>query len=108
MKKPFWLWRPSGQCDVWTPAAACLLLAGSVPVSRSFRARFVVPSAPAIHFSLPGAPSEAFTRTLQTVTEIPRPDAAANLLPQVVQERPNRRVVRPAKLAAAPARQPNH
>jgi hypothetical protein len=107
IKKPFWLSRPSGQRDVWITAAACLLLAGSVPVSRSFRARFVVPSAPAIHFSLPGVPSEAFTRTLQTVTEIPRPDAAGNLLPQVVQERPNRRVVRPAKLAAAPARQHN-
>ena len=67
IKKPFWWSKPGGQRDVWITAAACLLLAGSVPVSQSLRARFTVPSAPAFHFSLPEAPPEAFTPTLQTV-----------------------------------------
>ena len=105
--KPFWLSQPVGQRDVWITAAACLLLAASVSIYRSFRARFEVPSAPAIHFHLPGAPYEAFTHTLQTVTEASQPDAALNFLRQVAQERRNRRVVRTAKLAAAPAKQPS-
>jgi len=106
-RKPFWLSQPVGQRDVWITAAACLLLAASVSVSRSFRARFELPSAPAIHSRLPGVPSEAFTHTLQTVTEAPQPDAAVNPLRQMAQARPDRRVVRTAKLAAAPAKQPS-
>jgi len=44
-RKPFWWSQPVGQRDVWITAAACLLLAASVQVSRPFRARFVVPLA---------------------------------------------------------------
>ena len=101
IKKRSWWSKPTRQQDVWITAAACLILAAAVPASRSFRARFLVPSAPEIHVSLPGVPSEAFTRTLQTVTEAHQPEAASDFLSQVAQARSNRRVVRPAKLAAA-------
>jgi len=104
-RKLFWWSRPGGQRDVWITAAACLLLAASVPVYRSLRPRFLVPAAPAIHFSLPEVPSEAFNYTLRTVTEAPKPDAAGSLLPQVAQERPSLKVTRPAKLAAARRKQ---
>ena len=106
IKKPFWWSKPGGQRDVWITAAACLLLAGSVPVSQSLRARFTVPSAPAFHFSLPEAPPEAFTPTLQTVTEAPVPVTAGDLVSQTAQERPHRRANRPGKLAAARTKQP--
>ncbi|MGB2897804.1 MAG: serine/threonine-protein kinase [Candidatus Acidiferrum sp.] len=106
IKKPFWWSKPGGQRDVWITAAACLLLAGSVPVSQSLRARFTVPPAPAFHFSLPEAPSEAFTHTLQTVTEAPVPVTAGDLVSQTAQERPHRHANRPAKLAAARTKQP--
>jgi serine/threonine protein kinase len=104
-RKPFWWSRPGGQRDVWITAAACLLLAVSFPASRSFRARFAVPAAPAIHFSLPGVPSEASTHTFETATEVPRPEGAGNLLPQAGQEHPKRPAVRPSKLAAAQRKQ---
>jgi serine/threonine protein kinase len=106
-RKPIWWTQPVGQRDVWITAAACLLLAASIQVSRPFRARFVVPPAPAIHFSPPRVPSEAFTNTLLTGIEAPQPGIKAKLLPEVVQKRPNRSVVRRAKLAAPPAKQPS-
>jgi serine/threonine protein kinase len=105
-KKRFWWSKPGGQRDVWVTAAACLLLAASVPVSRSWCARFTLPSVPAIHFSVPEAPSEAFNHTAQTVTEAPAPVAAGDLVSQVAQERPNRHANRLAKLAAARTKQP--
>jgi serine/threonine protein kinase len=106
IKKRFWWSKPGGQRDVWITAAACLLLAASVPVSRSLRARFALPAVPAIHFSVPEAPSEAFTHASQTVTEAPVPVAAGDLVGQVEQERPHRHANRPAKLAAARTKQP--
>ena len=107
-KRRFWWSKPGGQRDVWITAAVCLLLAATVPVSRSFRARFTLPSAPATHFSLPEVPSEAFTHTLQTVlTAEQQPNAASELPSQVAKGRPHRRVVRPAKLAAARTKQPS-
>src|SRR5229473_2304778 len=105
IKKRFWWSKPGGQRDVWITVAACLLLAGSVPVSRSLRARFTLPAVPAIHFSVPEAPSEAFTPTSQTVTEAPVPVAAGDLGAQVPQEHPHRRANRSAKLAAAQTKQ---
>jgi serine/threonine protein kinase len=105
-KKRFWWSKPGGQRDVWVTAAACLLLAASVPVSRSLRARFTLPSVPAIHFSLPAAPAEAFTHASQTVTEARAPVAAGIVVSQVAQERPSRHANRPAKLAAARTKQP--
>jgi len=105
-RKPFWWSQPVGQRDVWITAAACLLLAASVQVSRPFRARFVVPLAPAIHFSPPRVPSEAFAHPLQTASEAAQPSIEAKALPQVVQKPPNRSVIRLAKLAAPPAKQP--
>jgi serine/threonine protein kinase len=105
IKKRFWWSKPGGQRDVWITVAACLLLAGSVPVSRSLRARFTLPAVPAIHFSVPEAPSEAFTTTSQTVTEAPVPVAAGDLGAQVPQEHPHRRANRSAKLAAAQTKQ---
>jgi serine/threonine protein kinase len=106
-RKPIWWTQPVGQRDVWITAAACLLIAASVQVSRPFRARFVVPPAPAIHFSPPRVPSEAFTHTLQTGIEAPQPGIEVKLHPQVAQKRLNRSVVRLAKLAAASAKQPS-
>jgi len=91
---------------VWITAAACLLLAASVPVSQSLRARFTLPAVPAIHFSVPEVPSEAFTHTSQTVTEAPVPVAAGDPVTQVAQERLHMRANRPAKLAAARTKQP--
>jgi len=108
-KKRLWWSKPGGQRDVWVTAAACLLLAASVPVSRSLRARFIVPPAPAFHPSLPGVPSSAFSYTLPTVmTEAPQPNASSGLPLQVVQERPHRRVVRPAKLVAGQTKRPRN
>src|SRR6266403_2229506 len=49
-RKPIWWTQPVGQRDVWITATACLLFAASVQVSRPFRARFLFPPAPAIHF----------------------------------------------------------
>lgn len=107
IKKRFWWSKPGGQRDVWITAAVCLLLAASVPASRSLRARFVVPAVPATHFSTPDPPSEAFTHTPpQTVTEAPVPVTAGDLVSQTAQERPHRRSNRPAKLAAARTKQP--
>ena len=105
-RKSIWWTQPVGQRDVWITAAACLLIAASVQVFRPFRARFVVPAAPAIHFP-PRVPSEAFTHTLQTGIEAPRQGIEVKLLPQVAQKRPNRSAVRLAKLAAATAKQPS-
>jgi serine/threonine protein kinase len=104
-KKPWWLLRPGGQRDVWTTAAACLLLAASVPVYRSFRAHLVVPSAPVTHFSFPNVPSEALTRTSQTASESAQTVAAGNLLSQVVQH-PGPKAARPAKMVAARRKEP--
>jgi serine/threonine protein kinase len=106
-KQPFWWSQPVGQRDVWITAAACLFLAASVQVSRPFRARFVVPPAPSMHFSPPRVPSEAFTHTLLTGIEAPQPGIEVKPLPQVAQKRPNRSVVRLAKLAAPPAKEPS-
>ena len=105
-KKPFWLSRPGGQRDVWITAAACLLLAASVPVSRPLRARFTPPTFHAMHFSLPEVPSEALTHTLQTVTEAPPPVVPGKSVSQVAQERRPRQANRPAKLSASRTKQP--
>ena len=106
-RKRFWWSKPGGQRDVWVTAAACLLLAASVPVSRSLRARFIVPPAPAFHPSPPGVPSSAFSYTLPTVmTAAPQPNASSDLPLQVAQERPQRRVVGPAKRIASQTKQP--
>jgi tRNA A-37 threonylcarbamoyl transferase component Bud32 len=104
-RKRFWWSKPGGQRDVWISAAACLLLAGSVPVSRSLRARLALPSAPAIHFPLPQVPAEAFTPTLPTVVEAetPPPEAAPSRVAPVT----NRRVTGRAQLAAAREKQPS-
>ena len=99
-KKPFWLLKPGGQRDVWITAAACLLLAAFVPLSRSLRARFTLPSFHAMHFALPEVPSEALTHTLQPVTEAPEPAVPSKAVSQVAQERRPRQANRPAKLSA--------
>jgi len=101
-RKSRWWLKPGGQRDVWITAGACLLLAGAVPVSRSWRARFTPPQVPRIRFSLPEAPAGALAPTLQTVTEAPAPVALA----PVAGERPYRRANRPAKPAAARPKQP--
>lgn len=105
-KKPFWLSKPGGQRDVWITAAACLLLAASVPVSRSLRAPFTPPAFHAMHFSLPEVPAEALTHTLQAVTEAPPPVVPGKSVSQVAQERRHRQANRPANLAAARTKQP--
>jgi len=99
IKKPFWLSKPGGQRDVWITAAACLLLAASVPVSGSLRARFTLPAFHAMHFSLPEVPSEA-------LAEAPPPVVPSKSVSQVAQERHHRQANRPAKLAASRTKQP--
>jgi len=101
-KKRFWWSKPGGQREVWISAAACLLLAASVPASRSFGAHFLIPSAPRIHFSLPEVPSEALTHTPPPVIEAPPPDAALSLVSEVT----NRQVTGAAKLIAVRRKQP--
>jgi serine/threonine protein kinase len=102
-KRRFWWSKPGGQRDVWITAAACLLLAASVPVSRSLRARFTLPPVSAIHISLPEVPFEAFPDTVRTVTEAPPPVVASDLVSKVA----GRHVIRPAKLPAARTKQPS-
>jgi hypothetical protein len=105
-RKPFWWSRPSGQRDVWITATACLLLAAAVPVSRSLRARLVLPPAPLTRSSFPDAPPEAFAHTLQTVTEALPPGREDNLVPQAELERPGVRLIRLRKVAVARRKQP--
>ena len=98
----FWWSKPGGQRDVWITAAACLLLAASIPASRSFRARLLIPSVPSIHFPLPQVPAEAFSHTLTPAAEAPQPVDAGELVSQIA----DRHIIRPAKHAAAPTKQP--
>jgi len=71
-RKPFWWSKPGGPRDVWTTAAACLLLAASVPVTRSLRARLLVPLL--LHFILlcPGSRPRRSTTRCQLFWPQPR------------------------------------
>jgi serine/threonine protein kinase len=107
IKKRSWWSKQTGQQDVWIVAAACLLLASSVPMVHSVRTRLAVPPPPT-GLRFPSAvPPDAFTRTSQAVTAAPQLDAASNLLPQVERDRPHPHVTRSAKLAAVRTKQPS-
>ena len=69
IKRRSWWSRPTRPQDVVLMAAACLLLALSVPVMRSVRSRLVVPPPPhAIRFEA-AVPLDALVHTPQTVAE---------------------------------------
>jgi serine/threonine protein kinase len=107
IKKRSWWSKPTGQQDVWIVAAACLLLASSVPVIRSVRARLAVPPSPAPLRFPSAVPPDAFTRTTQTVTAAPQSDLADAISPEAGQRNPATRPNRSAKHAAAHEKQPS-
>ena len=65
-----WWSKPSGLRDVGIVAAACLLLASCVPISRALRARYALLPAPSIHASPPAVPTFALASTSETIAEI--------------------------------------
>jgi serine/threonine protein kinase len=80
VKKRSWWSKPSGQRDVWLVAAACLLLAFSVPLARSARARFVVPAPPAaLRFSAAPPPDASFHTSQTVAAALPSDDAGESL-----------------------------
>ncbi len=81
IKHRSWWSKPVRPRDVWIAVSAGLLLASSVTVSRSFRARLAVPPAPSTPFFLPGVPSDAFLSASQTPFEAPHADAPAGPAP---------------------------
>jgi serine/threonine protein kinase len=92
--------KSGGLRDVWITATACLLLAASIPASRFFRARLLVPSVPSIRISPPEVPVEAFNHSATPAAEAAHPVAAGESVTQLA----DRRVIRPAKLLAAPTK----
>lgn len=91
IKRPSWWSRPTRPQDVVLMAAACLLLALSVPVMRSVRSGLVVPPAPhAVRFEA-AVPLDALVHTAQTVTE------ALEASPAVEDEESSRKPSRSAK-----------
>jgi len=82
IKAKSWWSKPSGQRDVWLVAAACLLIASSVPAFRTVRTRLAVPPSPvALRFSSP-LPADALTDTSQIASSAIQAEAlAASLAP---------------------------
>src|SRR5437867_958985 len=77
IKKRSWWSRPTHPQDILIAAAACLLLALSVPAMRSVRARLAVPPPPAgVRFSL-ALPPDALMHTSQDVAPVPVADASS-------------------------------
>src|SRR5207302_10650168 len=77
IKKGSWWSRPTRQQDILIAAAACLLLALSVPAMRSVRAQLAVPPPPAgVRFSL-ALPPEALMHTSQDVAPVLTDDASS-------------------------------
>src|SRR6266852_2366811 len=105
IKKRSWWSKPSGLKDVGIVAAACLLLAFSVPAVRSFRIRLTIPPPPAALRFTPARPSDAFLYASQTVTTAPQPDAAAPS-PAVEQKNPATRLHSSARHFPAPGKRP--
>jgi hypothetical protein len=98
-------WSKSGGLrDVWITATVCLLLAASIPASRFFPARFAARSVASIHFSPPEVPVEAFNHSASPAGEAAHPVA----LSESVRQLADRRVIRPAKLVAAPTKEPGY
>jgi serine/threonine protein kinase len=106
VKKRSWWSKPSGQKDVWLVAAACLLLAFSVPAIRWVRALFAVSPPPASLRFTAAVPPEAFLYAWQTATPAPQPDAADGPSPEAIQKDSPKRANRSVKRAAAPAKRP--
>ncbi len=106
VKKRSWLSKPSGQRDVWLVAAACLLLAFSVPQIRSARARFVVPAPPAAPRFSAAPPPDALFHTSQTVATVLPSDDAGKLLRAGVRKNSPARAERSAKHKPAHEKQP--
>jgi len=76
IKKKSWWSKPTRPQDIGIAAAACLLLALSVPAIRSARSRLAIPAPPAgVPFSA-AVPPEALMHTSQDVTPVPQLDVA--------------------------------
>lgn len=83
IKRRSWWSRPTRPQDVVFMAAACLLLALSVPVIRSVRSGLVVPPPPhAVRFEA-AVPLDALVHTTQTVAEVPSSEIADGTWPSV-------------------------
>ncbi|HTC77832.1 MAG TPA: serine/threonine-protein kinase, partial [Terriglobales bacterium] len=101
IKKRSWWSRPTRPQDILIAAAACLLLALSVPAMRSVRARLAVPPPPAgVRFSL-ALPPEALMHTSQDVAPVLTADASSP-----ADERKNARLNRSAKNSRAHEKHP--
>jgi serine/threonine-protein kinase len=81
MRKLSWWSKPSGLRDVGIVAAACLLLAASVPASKALRFRFAKLPAPSTRAFSPAVPSFALASTAQTVLAISKAQAPVDLAP---------------------------
>ncbi len=104
IKKRSWWSKPTRQQDAWIAAAACLMLASSVPMIHSVRARLVVPLPPAgVRFS-PAVPPDALIRASQA-TATPQLDIAAASSPGGKQKDLSTRPQRSAKHVAAHEKQ---
>jgi serine/threonine protein kinase len=107
IKRRSWWSKPTGQQDVWIVAAACLLLASSIPLTRSVRGRLVVPPPPAgLRFTSAVLP-DALIYASQTVTAAPPSDAPAASPPAGEQKNSPAPSNRPAKHAAAREKRPS-
>ena len=105
IKKRSWWSKPTRRQDAWIAAAACLLLASSVPMIHSVRARLAVPPPPAgVRFSAAGPP-DALIHTSQTATATPQLDIAAASSPGGKQKDLSTRPKRSARHVAAHEKQ---
>ncbi|HET8925975.1 MAG TPA: serine/threonine-protein kinase [Candidatus Acidoferrum sp.] len=107
-KKRSWWSKPSGQRDVWIVAAACLLLAACVPVSRDLRARFANIPAPSTQAPLPSVPRFAFASTSQMVAEASQTEVLIDLAPPAEPEHPAPRRSNKAKPAPVKLKRPSN
>jgi serine/threonine protein kinase len=108
IRKRSWWSKPSGQRDVWIVAAACLLLASCVPLSRAMRARFANLPAPSTHAPLPSVPPFAFASTSQMVAEASAAEIPVDLTPPAEPEHTAPRRSNKAKPAPAKLKRPSN
>ncbi len=106
IKKRSWWSKPTRQQDVWIAAAACILLAFSVPVIRSVGARLAVPPSPASPRFSAAVPLDALLHTSQTASATPQLDIADAPSPASQRKNSPSRPKRSAKHATAHEKQP--
>ena len=108
IKRRSWWSRPTRPQDVVLMAAACLLLALSVPVIRSVRGGLVVPPPPrAVRFEA-AVPLEALVHTTQTVTEALPSAIADGATPAVEGKERSIKSSRSAKVSSSHQKHPSN